>query len=86
VSGERETELSETVRSRAYAETNIEVRYFPSRLPELNAVEGCWDQLQEWFKYRLVPDLSTLKDYISRGVNTISTPSMWSNLTGKDPT
>lgn len=59
---------------------------FPSKLPELNAVEGCWGQLQEWFKYRLVPELSTLKDYISRGANMISEPSIWPYLTGKDLT
>ncbi len=33
---------------------DLEVWHFPSKLPELNAVEGCWDQLQEWFKYRLI--------------------------------
>ncbi len=59
---------------------DLEVWYFPSKLPELNAVEGCWDQLQEWFKYRLVPDISSLKDYISRGVNAISEPSVWPDV------
>ena len=78
--------LSETVRSRACAGTIIELWYFPSKLPELNAVEGCWDQLQEWFKYRLVPDLSSLKDYILRGVNAISEPNIWPYLIGKDST
>jgi transposase len=63
---------------------NLEVWYFPSKLPELNAVEGCWDQLQEWFKYRLIPDLSTLQDYILRGLNEISEPNIWPYLIGKD--
>jgi transposase len=63
---------------------DLEVWYFPSKLPELNAVEGCWDQLQEWFKYRLMPDLSTLKDYIPRGLSAITEPNIWPYLTGKD--
>jgi hypothetical protein len=48
----------------------------PSKLPDLNAVEGCWDQLQEWFKHRLVPDLSALDDYLPRGLDTITEPDI----------
>lgn len=76
VSGERETDTAETVRSRACMEIRLDVWYFPSKLLELNAVEGCWNQLQEWFKHRLIPDLPTLKDYIPRGVNTINEPNI----------
>jgi hypothetical protein len=65
---------------------DLEVWYFPSKLPELNAVEGCWDQLQEWFKYRLIPDLSTLKNYLLRGFTTIEEPNIWPYLIGKDST
>jgi transposase len=84
VSGERETETVGDSSVSCVRGDDLEVWYFPSKLPELNAVEGCWDQLQEWFKYRLVPDLSSLKDYISRGVNAINEPSIWPYLTGKD--
>ncbi|WP_245529131.1 transposase [Halorhabdus utahensis] len=38
--------------------------YFPPKHPELSAIERCWDPLQEWFKYRLMPDFSTLKSYL----------------------
>jgi transposase len=62
---------------------DLEVWYFPSKIPELNPVEGCWDQLQEWFKYRLMPDLSTLKDYIPRGLSAITEPNIWPYLSGK---
>ena len=55
-------------------------------LPELNAVEGCWNQLQEWFRHRLIQDIPTLNDYISRGINTIPESNIWTYLTGKDPT
>ena len=40
----------------------IKVWYLSSKLPKLNAVEGCWDQLG--VKYLLVPGLSSPKDYI----------------------
>jgi hypothetical protein len=52
----------------------------------LNAVEGCWNQLQEWFNHRLIPDVPTLNDYILKGVNTITEPNIWTYLTGKDST
>jgi hypothetical protein len=61
----------------------FEVWYFPSKLPELNAVEGCWNQLQEWFKHRLIPDLSTLKEHTPKGINTINEPNIWTYLIGK---
>ena len=84
VSGERETETVGDSSVSCVRGDDLEVWYFPSKLPELNAVEGCWDQLQEWFKYRLMPDLSTLKDYIPQGLNAITEPNIWSYLTGKD--
>ena len=84
VSGERETETVEDSSVSCVRGDNLEVWHFPSKLPELNAVEGCWDQLLEWFKYRLIPDQSTLKDYIRRGVFTIDEPNIWTHLTGKD--
>jgi hypothetical protein len=63
---------------------DLDVWYFPSKLPELNAVEGCWDQLQEWFKHRLIPDLSTLEEYLPRGLDMIAEPDIWPYLTSKD--
>ena len=55
VSGERETEAVGDSSVSCVRGDDPKVWYFPSKLPELNAVEGCWDQLQEWFKYRLMP-------------------------------
>jgi len=48
VSGEREIETVGDSSVSCVRGDNLEVWYFPSKLPELNAVEGCWDQLQEW--------------------------------------
>lgn len=58
----------------------LEVWYFPSKLPELNPVEGCWDQLNEWFKHRLIPDLPTLKQYLATGILQIDEPNIWNYL------
>jgi hypothetical protein len=55
-----------------------------SKLPELDAIEECWDQLQEWFKYGFIPDLSTLKEYIPRGLSATTEPNIWPYLTDKD--
>jgi transposase len=85
VSRERETETVGDSSVSCVRGDGLETWYFPSKLPELNAVEWCWDQLQEWFKYRLIPDLSTLKDYIPRGLSAITEPNIWPYLTGKDP-
>ena len=89
VSGEEETETVGDssvlcVRPDDDDDEDLEVWYFPPKLPELNAVEGCWDQLLEWFKYRLIPDLSTLKDQLRQGFSTITEPDIWPYLTGKE--
>ena len=83
VSGKRETETVCDSSVSCVRGDKLEAWYFPSKLPELNPVEGCWNQLQEWFKHRLIPDIPTLKDYISRGVDTINEPNIWTYLTGK---
>jgi hypothetical protein len=59
--------------------------YFSPKLPESNAVEDCWNQLQEWLKHRLIPDRSTLKDYVPKGLNTVNEPNIWKHMTGKEP-
>ncbi|MCQ4333134.1 transposase [Natronomonas sp. F2-12] len=61
-------------------EEHLDVWYFPSKLPELNPVEGRWDRLNEWFKHRLIPGLSALKQQIQRGLSTVSEPNIWNNL------
>jgi len=84
VSGERETGTVGDSSVSCVRGATLEVWYFPPKLPELNAVEGCWNQLQEWFKHQLIPDLATLKRYIPRGIDTINEPNIWKYLTGKE--
>ena len=84
MSGKRETETVHDSSISCVRGDKLEAWYFPSKLPELNPVEWCWNQLQEWFKHRLIPDIPTLKNYILRGVNTINEPDIWTYLTGKD--
>ncbi|WP_246084516.1 transposase, partial [Salinadaptatus halalkaliphilus] len=43
VSGERETGTVSDSSVSCVRGDDLEVWYFPSKLPELNAVEGCWD-------------------------------------------
>ena len=50
VSGERATETVGDSSVACVRGDDLDVWYFPSKLPELNPVEGCWDQLNEWFK------------------------------------
>jgi transposase len=59
---------------------HLDVWYFPPKLPELNPVEGCWDRLNEWFKHRLIRDLSTLKQKIQQGLETVDEPIIWKYL------
>jgi hypothetical protein len=80
VSGERATETVGDSSVACATGDNLEVWYFPSKLPELNPVEGCWDRLQEWFKNRLIPDLPTLKDRLQRGLRTVNEPDIWKFL------
>jgi transposase len=80
VSGERATG---TVSDSSVASVRGEDRwvwYFPSKLPELNPVEGCWDQLKEWLKHRLLPDLSTVKQRLASGIPQIDEPTIWNYL------
>jgi transposase len=77
VSGERATETVGDSSVACVQGEDLEVWYFPSKLPELNPVEGCWDQLNEWFKHRLIPDLDTLKQRLTRGIPRINEPNIW---------
>jgi transposase len=80
VSGKRATETVGDSSVACVRGEDLEVWYFPPKLPELNPVEGCWDRLQEWFKHRLVPDLPTLKQQIQRGLPTVEEPNIWNYL------
>lgn len=80
VSGERTTETVGDSSVTCVRGEKLAVWYFPPKLPELNPVEGYWDRLQEWFKYRLVPDLSTLKQLLRRALPAIDEPNIWQYL------
>lgn len=80
VSNERKTETVGDGAITCVRGESLEVWYFPSKLPELNPVEGCWNQLQEWFKFRLIEDLDELKRNLIEGVRTISEPNLWNFL------
>lgn len=76
VSGDRETEfVSDTAVERVVGDS-LQVWYFPPHAPELNPVEGCWDQLESWFNYRLVRDLDQLKTVLKTAITTIDPPKI----------
>jgi hypothetical protein len=61
VSGDQSTACVDDTAVECVRGESLQVWYFPAHLPELNPVEGCWNQLNNWFKYRLIEDLSELK-------------------------
>lgn len=82
VSGEREIETVGASSVSCVRGEDVEVWYFPPKLPELNPVEECWNQLQEWFKYRFVEDVAALKRTLVEGIRALDEPSVWSYLCG----
>lgn len=76
VSGDRATEFVDDTAVERVAGESLQVWYFPSRAPELNPVEGCWDQLESWFNYRLVRNLDQLKTLLKTAFTTINPPSI----------
>ena len=80
VSGKRATETVGDSSVACVHGDDLDVWYFPPKLPELNPLEGCWDRLKEWFKHRLVPDLPALKAQIQRGLPTVEEPNIWNYL------
>jgi len=80
VSGKRATETVGDSSVACVHGDDLDVWYFPPKLPELNPLEGCWDRLKEWFKHRLVPDLPTLKAQLQRGLPTVEEPNIWNYL------
>lgn len=80
VSGERRTEtIDETSVERVRNET-FQAWYFPPRLPELNPVEQCWNQLEEWFNYRFIEDLSQLQAELQSAIGEIDEPNLLNYL------
>lgn len=80
VSGSTETETIGETSITCVRGDSLDLWYFPPKLPELNPVEECWNQLQEWFSNRFVADLEQLKRDLRAGVETISEPNIWNYL------
>lgn len=80
VSGSTELETIDDTSISCVTGDRLDVWYFPPKLPELNPVEGCWNQLQDWFSNRFVADLPQLKQELVRGVQEISEPNIWNYL------
>jgi hypothetical protein len=76
VSGEPSTEYVGDSSVERVVGDSIEVWYFPAHAPELNPVEGCWNQLEAWFNFRLVRDLDQLKTLLKTVFSTINPPKI----------
>jgi hypothetical protein len=76
VGGDRATEtIGDTSVERVIGET-LCVWYFPPHAPQLNPVEGCWNQLESWFNFRLVQSLDHLKSLLTTAFDTINSPNI----------
>lgn len=80
VSGERSTECVDDTSVECVQSETLQVWYFPAHLPELNPVEGCWKQLNNWFKYRLIEDLDELKATLATALDEIPVPDIFNYL------
>jgi transposase len=80
VSGDRSTACVGDTTVKCVRGDALQVWYFPPHLPELNPVEGCWNQLNNWFKYRLIEDLSELKAVLATALDEIPVPDIFNYL------
>jgi len=84
VSGEERTEsIGETSVERVSNEP-LQAWYLPPRLPELNPVEHCWNQVDDWFTYRLIDDLDELKETLQTALSEIDEPNLFKYLLAED--
>jgi len=72
VSGERSTECVDDTSVEHVQREKLQVWHFPTHLPELNPVEGYWNKLNIWFKYRLIEDLSELKTMLRTALDEVT--------------
>lgn len=84
VSGTRSTECVDDTSVECVQNELMKVWYFPSHLPELNPVEGYWNKLNNWFKYRLLDDLSDLKSTLATALDEVTTSGFFSYLCSDD--
>jgi len=59
---------------------DLQVWYVPAHLPELNPVDGCWKELNTWFKFRLIKDLFELETVLTTALDELSVPDIFNYL------
>jgi len=80
VSDERSTDRVDDTGIKCVRGEALQVWYFPAHLPELNPGEGCWKELNTWFKFRLIEDLSELKKVLTTALDNIVLPDIFDYL------
>lgn len=80
VSGEETTEFIDDTSVERVRNETFEAWYFPPRLPELNPVEQCWNQLDAWFNLRLIEDLEHLQAELRIALKELSEPNVFNYL------
>lgn len=76
VSGKRSIEHLDDTSIKCVSGSSLQAWYYPPHLPELNPLEHCWNQLKDWFKYRLIKKLPGLKQIISTALSSINEPDI----------
>ena len=76
VSGEWSVEDIEDTSIACVRGETLQVWYFPLRLPELNPLEQCWNQVKSWYRYRFIEDLPALKRSLSSAFASIKEPDI----------
>lgn len=80
VSGEETTESIGDTSVERVRNDPFEAWYFPPRLPKLNPVEQCWNQLDAWFNHRLIEDLTQLQVDLRIALEELSEPNVFNYL------
>lgn len=80
VSGDRSTDYVDNTSVEHVRGSSLQVWYFQPHLPELNPLEGCWNQLKSWFKSRLITDFNELKRLLLSSFDEISEPNICQHL------
>jgi hypothetical protein len=84
VSEESSTECVDSTSVERVQSEKLQVWYFPAHLPELNPVEGYWNKLNSWFKYRLIEDLAELKTALRAALDEVTSSGFFSYLCSDD--
>jgi hypothetical protein len=80
VGGDRTTESIEDTGVEGVVGEELQIWYFPSHAPELNPVEGCWNQFESWFNFRLVRSVDHLKSLLTTAFERINSPNICNYL------